>query len=119
MLRLIARYADAWNTAWYGLPDERLRQRLVDMNAALLAEDRDPVTLRRTVGMDCVSTGRVDQLARAIDAYERLGIDDLIIGLQPRSRPALDQLARAIELHGRAPAVPSDSLRRGAPVRPG
>jgi hypothetical protein len=25
MLRLTARYADAWNTAWFGLPDERLR----------------------------------------------------------------------------------------------
>ena len=111
MLRLTARYADAWNTAWFGLPDTRLGQRLADMHAALQAESRDPATLRCTVGMDCElpdpdqtgggsSTGPVDELARAIDAYERLGIDDLIVRLQPSTQPALDRLARAIKIRG-------------------
>ena len=110
MLRLTARHADAWNTAWFGLPDKRLGQRLADMHAALQAESRDPATLRRTVGMDCELTdpgqtgvdraGLVDELARAIDAYERLGIDDLIVHLQPGTQPALDRLARAIKIRG-------------------
>jgi len=111
MLRLTARYADAWNTAWFGLPDKRLGQRLADMHAVLQAESRDPATLRRTVGMDCELTepdqtdggsfaGPVDQLAHALDAYERLGIDDLIVRLQPSTQPALDRLARAIEIRG-------------------
>ena len=111
MLRLTARYADAWNTAWFGLPDERLGLRLADMDAALQAESRDPATLRRTVGMDCELTdpgqtgggsvaGLIDELAGAIDAYERLGIDDLIIRLQPSTQPALDQLARAMAILG-------------------
>jgi len=111
MLRLTARYADAWNTAWFGLPDERLGQRLANMHAALQAESRDPATLRRTVGMDCELidpdrtgggsfAGPVDELARAIDAYERLGIDDLIVQLQPSTQPALDRLARAIAIRG-------------------
>jgi len=111
MLRLTARYADAWNTAWFGLPDERLGQRLAGLHAALQAESRDPATLRRTVGMDCELTdpgqagarsfaGLADELARAIDAYERLGIDDLIVRLQPSTRPALDRLARAIKIRG-------------------
>jgi alkanesulfonate monooxygenase SsuD/methylene tetrahydromethanopterin reductase-like flavin-dependent oxidoreductase (luciferase family) len=26
MLRLVARHADAWNTAWFGRPDDRLRR---------------------------------------------------------------------------------------------
>jgi len=52
MLRLTARYADAWNTAWFGLPDELLHRRLAELNAALEAEGRDPATLRRTVGME-------------------------------------------------------------------
>lgn len=112
MLRLTARYADAWNTAWFGLPDKRLDQRLADMHAALQAEGRDPATLRRTIGMDCELadldqtgggsfTGPVDELARAIDAYERLGIDDLIVQLQPSTQPVLDRLARAIAIRGR------------------
>jgi alkanesulfonate monooxygenase SsuD/methylene tetrahydromethanopterin reductase-like flavin-dependent oxidoreductase (luciferase family) len=111
MLRLTARYADAWNTAWYGPPDERLGQRLADMEAALRAENRDPATLRRTVGMDCELAdpdqtgggsfaGLFDELARVIDAYERLGIDDLIVRLEPSTQPALDRLARALEIRG-------------------
>jgi alkanesulfonate monooxygenase SsuD/methylene tetrahydromethanopterin reductase-like flavin-dependent oxidoreductase (luciferase family) len=111
MLRLTARYADAWNTAGLGLLDKRLGQRLACMHAALQAESRDPATLRRTVGMDCELTdpgqagagsfaGPTDELARAIDAYERLGIDDLIVRLQPSTQPALDRLARAIQIRG-------------------
>jgi probable F420-dependent oxidoreductase len=111
MLRLTARYADAWNTAWYGLPDNRLAQRLADMRAALEAESRDPATLRRTVGIDCEladpdhtgsgsSAGHVNELARTIDAYARLGIDDLILRLQPSTQPALDRLARALQIRG-------------------
>ena len=81
------------------------------MHAALQAESRDPATLRRTVGMDCELTdpgqtgggsfaGLVDELACAIDGYERLGIDDLIVRLQPSTQPALDGLARAIKIRG-------------------
>jgi alkanesulfonate monooxygenase SsuD/methylene tetrahydromethanopterin reductase-like flavin-dependent oxidoreductase (luciferase family) len=114
MLRLTARYADAWNTAWFGLPDQRLRQRLANMYAALHAEGRDPATLRRTVGMEVHDpeltggdqaggesfAGSIDELAHAIDAYERLGLDDLIVGLQPSTPAALDRLARAIGIRG-------------------
>jgi probable F420-dependent oxidoreductase len=111
MLRLTARYADSWNTAWFGLPDERLGQRLENMHVSLQAEGRDPATLRRTVGMDCELIdpdqtsrgpfgGLTDELARAIDAYERLGIDDLIVQLQPSTQQELDRLAHAIEIRG-------------------
>ena len=110
MLRLTARYADAWNTAWFGLPDGRLGQRLGDMHSALQAENRDPATLRWTVGMDCELTdagqtggsfaGAAGELARAIDAYERLGIDDLIVSLQPSTQQGLDRMARAMTIRG-------------------
>jgi probable F420-dependent oxidoreductase len=99
MLRLTARYADAWNTAWFRSPDERLDQRLADMRAALEAEGRDPATLRRTVGMDCDLTDP-GELARRIDAYELLGIDDLIVGFEPVTQVALDLLARAVAIRG-------------------
>jgi len=67
------------------------------MDAALRAEDRDPATLRRTVGMDADRPG---DLAGVIDAYERLGIDDLIIRLAPGTRDALDRLASALGSRG-------------------
>jgi len=51
MLRLTARHADAWNTAWYGAPDDHLRSQLSAMRQALDTERRDPATLTRTVGI--------------------------------------------------------------------
>jgi hypothetical protein len=52
--------------------------------------------------MDCemADSGQAGELARAIDAYERLGIDDLIVRLQLGTRPALDRLARAMKIRG-------------------
>jgi alkanesulfonate monooxygenase SsuD/methylene tetrahydromethanopterin reductase-like flavin-dependent oxidoreductase (luciferase family) len=115
MLRLTARYADAWNTAWFGLPDDLLHRRLAGLDAALEAEGRDPATLRRTVGMEVWDPdttgpgenlgegfgGSVDELARAMDAHERLGVDDLIVQLAPKTTRSLDRLAQALELRAR------------------
>lgn len=91
MLSLTARFADAWNTAWYGRPDARLRQRLADVDEALEAEGRDPATLRRTVGVEVEN----DELARALDEYEELGVDDVIVLLQPMNERSLERLADA------------------------
>ncbi len=120
MLGLTARYADAWNTAWFGLPDDRLRQRLTDLDAALEAEGRDPATLRRTIGMavrDPASAspdegggvafgGSVDELAQAIDAHEALGFNDLIVGLESRTELSLDRLPDPVPWLGWARASP-------------
>jgi alkanesulfonate monooxygenase SsuD/methylene tetrahydromethanopterin reductase-like flavin-dependent oxidoreductase (luciferase family) len=48
MLRLAARHAEAWNTAWHGVPDDRLRARLAAMARA---EGRAVGSLRVTVGV--------------------------------------------------------------------
>jgi alkanesulfonate monooxygenase SsuD/methylene tetrahydromethanopterin reductase-like flavin-dependent oxidoreductase (luciferase family) len=104
MLRLTAHHADAWNTAWYGRPNDRLRRRLADLDAALDAEGRDPATLRRTVGVrleDHDAAARTaDELARVLDDYDALGFDDVILGLEPMSQRSLDSLAEALVLRG-------------------
>ena len=114
MLRLTARHADAWNTAWFGLPDERLRQRTDDLARALVAEGRDPTTLRRTIGLEIVDpsaakadagsanafTGSVDELAKALDAFDALGFADAVAVLQPMTERSLDRLAEAQRLRG-------------------
>jgi len=109
MLRLVARYADAWNTAWYGAPDEHLSRQLAALRGALESEGRDPGTMTRTVGMivrdpevdqpsdDDEFTGSVEELAHAINAYESVGIDHLIVLLQPMTEPSLDRLGAALE----------------------
>jgi alkanesulfonate monooxygenase SsuD/methylene tetrahydromethanopterin reductase-like flavin-dependent oxidoreductase (luciferase family) len=112
MLRLTARHADAWNTAWYGAPDEHLRERLATFDAAMVAESRDPSTLMRTVGMVVYDpahdvpddedeegssfSGSVDELAHAIGEYGALGIDHLILLLQPMTEASLNRLALAL-----------------------
>jgi alkanesulfonate monooxygenase SsuD/methylene tetrahydromethanopterin reductase-like flavin-dependent oxidoreductase (luciferase family) len=112
MLRIAARHADAWNTAWFGAPDDRLAGRLRAVDAALEAEGRDQGSLVRTVGMNVVDLeqdpkagddgddrsfrGSVDELARAIDDYDALGIDHLIVLLQPMTEASLERLSAAL-----------------------
>jgi len=110
MLRLAARHADAWNTAWYGVPDDRLSRQLAALTEALENEGRDLATMTRTVGMvvrdprvdapaeENEFAGSVEELAHAIEAYARLGIDHLIVLLQPMTEPSLDRLGAALEL---------------------
>ena len=109
MLRLTARYADAWNTAWYGAPDERLDGQLTALAEALDAEGRDPAAITRTVGVvvrdpdsdaqpeDGDFSGPIDQLARVIDAYAALGIDHLIVLLQPMTEASIERLSAALK----------------------
>ena len=97
MLRLTARYADAWNTAWYGRPDELLHARLTDFDVALDAESRDSATIRRTVGVRLVGA-RVPELATTLEEYAVLDFDDVIVGLEPMTASSLERLAEAVRL---------------------
>jgi alkanesulfonate monooxygenase SsuD/methylene tetrahydromethanopterin reductase-like flavin-dependent oxidoreductase (luciferase family) len=110
-MRLAARYADAWTTAWYGWPDDELRARLGTMARILDQYGRDPATLRRMVGIEAVDPGQKpvrpggltlarEDLAAGLDEYRRLGIDDLIIGLRPATVRSIDRLVEAQTLRG-------------------
>jgi probable F420-dependent oxidoreductase len=109
MLRLVARHADAWNTAWFGKPDDRLRRRLSDLEEALAAEGRDPKTLRRTVGMDVQDPDAEGSEQRGRRAVSGLGLPARRSPrrvrrarlrrrdrrLEPRTERSLDHLAEA------------------------
>ena len=94
MLRLTARHADAWQTAWFGLPDERFAERHDGLLAACDAEGRDPATLELTVGVD-VSGGEdgphlaldAQAIADGLAAWASQGIGHLQIGM-PMTTPA-------------------------------
>jgi probable F420-dependent oxidoreductase len=103
MLRLTARFADAWNTAWYGTPEEEVRKALADMDAALEAEGRDPSTLRRTVGVDVREPETeseqgvlLEDLPAVFEAYRELGFDDVILGFESATERTLDRLERIL-----------------------
>jgi probable F420-dependent oxidoreductase len=113
MLRLVARHADAWNAAWFGLPNERFEQRRADLLAACEAEGRDPGTLEVTVGLTIDSElgtgGRpgaqdalpadVDVVARALDAWRDLGVGHAQVDLRPADERTVAVLVAARAKH--------------------
>lgn len=112
MLRLVARYADQWNTAWLGNADG-LAERLDLIHAACEKEGRDPATLAVTVGVQMVFpdlgavdswakeplAGSAEELAHALYAYEKAGANHLIVSLSPFGLPALARMVEAVRLY--------------------
>jgi alkanesulfonate monooxygenase SsuD/methylene tetrahydromethanopterin reductase-like flavin-dependent oxidoreductase (luciferase family) len=90
MLRLTARHADAWQTAWFGLPDDRYPQRHDALVAACRAEGRDPATLDVTVGVDVSNSGEAatvaieaGAVAGALSAWQETGADHVQLAVNP------------------------------------
>jgi alkanesulfonate monooxygenase SsuD/methylene tetrahydromethanopterin reductase-like flavin-dependent oxidoreductase (luciferase family) len=113
VLRLVARHADAWNMAWFGLPNERSDARLADLRAACEAEGRDRGTLEVTVGLtvdtatgDAARPGAPDALppdedaiARAFDAWRDQGTGTVQVDLRPVDERTIELLLHAREKH--------------------
>jgi probable F420-dependent oxidoreductase len=114
MLELTGRWADAWNTAWYGLPSDRLHASLASIGAAVEAAGRPAESVVLTVGIDVIDpeqpdsgeanpralSGSVAGLADAIRTYEGLGVGHLMVGLDPITTRSVRRLAEAVELAG-------------------
>jgi alkanesulfonate monooxygenase SsuD/methylene tetrahydromethanopterin reductase-like flavin-dependent oxidoreductase (luciferase family) len=111
MMRLVARHADAWNTAWFAMPDDRLRERLRDLDTALDAEGRDRGDLERSVGVlvrdpdqpgddedDDWFSGNVEEVAELLRAHEQLGFAHAIVILEPRTPQSVRRLAEAVRV---------------------
>lgn len=73
MLRLTARYGDAWQAAWFGLPDASFARGFADLRAACDAEGRDPSSLDLFVGVE------VSEDDEGVDG-PHLALDDGAIG---------------------------------------
>jgi len=117
MLRLTARFADAWQTAWFGVPDERFNDRLAGLRAACESEGRDPATLELTVGIsvgeDPGSNARRPQslvldasaIADGLATWAAEGVGHLQLGLPTSTSETfevcLDGLRRYRESEGR------------------
>jgi alkanesulfonate monooxygenase SsuD/methylene tetrahydromethanopterin reductase-like flavin-dependent oxidoreductase (luciferase family) len=88
MLRLTAEFADQWQTAWFGRPNDAFRRGRDAMVAACDAAGRDPGTIEVTVGM---SAGDADDddalplevaaLADAFSEWQAEGVDHVQLGL--------------------------------------
>ena len=109
MLSLVARHADAWNTAWLGTVDG-LPARVAPLHAALEEAGRDPATLEITVGVSVVFdelagdeerppraiSGSLDQVAAGIRGYADAGVGHLICAVTPTTPASMESLAEAM-----------------------
>jgi FMNH2-dependent dimethyl sulfone monooxygenase len=110
MLRLTATWADAWNTAWFGQVDDRLRTRVRDLDDACAAVGRDPASIRRTIGVRLHPPGEgaddtsgtdagAASLADLFDELDAAGFADAIVWSLAKTPAALETIAEARELH--------------------
>jgi alkanesulfonate monooxygenase SsuD/methylene tetrahydromethanopterin reductase-like flavin-dependent oxidoreductase (luciferase family) len=115
MLELTARHADAWNLAWFGLPDERLARVRGELLAACERVGRDPATLEVTVGISVRYGAAIERAAAAatpraglsgtpraiadgLRAHIDAGASHLILSLEPASPGTVAELAEAVAL---------------------
>jgi len=129
MLDLTARWADQWNTAWFGPANETVQENIRKLRAAVAASGRPSGAVSVTVGItvadhdqpavlkpepDAIS-GTIADVAKAFQDYEALGVEHLVVGLEPitvrsvRRIAEAKQLAASTGLDGQDDAVPGCS----------
>ena len=116
MLHLVARYADAWNTAWHVKP-EVVAERWAAMRAICADEGRDPATLELTAGVSLRVVlpgepapepserhiiGTPEQVAEALQGFAAVGARNLIAVMEPERADNAKRLGRVKELLDRA-----------------
>jgi alkanesulfonate monooxygenase SsuD/methylene tetrahydromethanopterin reductase-like flavin-dependent oxidoreductase (luciferase family) len=109
MLRLVARYADAWNTAWHVDPAV-VKQRHEELQQVCAEVGRDPATIELTVGTDVhlqprgdtspqqAISGSAEEIARQLHGFAGVGAHHLIVGLEPLTPATIEQFGRIVEL---------------------
>ena len=112
MLRLTARYADAWNGDWHR-STETVLPLLDEVVAACIDVGRDPATLIRTAGSNFALpgahgarpnpvTGDIEEMATTIAGFRNLGPQHYIAGIDPCTPKSLETFARVLEILDRS-----------------
>jgi len=114
MMRLVAKHADAWNTAWHGHV-ESIEERMDALRQACAQEGRDPTTLDVTAGVNIAFselgaqpedhddpqkfiTGTVNEVAEAMRAYRARDVKHLNALVYPHTTEGMQLLGQAAQL---------------------
>ena len=110
MLRLTARYADAWNSDWLAKPEDILPM-MTELDTACGEIGRDPGTLVRTSSTrfsfddenddPMMVHGTPDEMAATLHAYANLGMQQHLVSIEPRTAGNLERFAKVIEIFDR------------------
>ena len=120
MLSLVARHADAWNSAWWGDPAtaDVLHGRLADLDRALDEAGRDRASITRTAGIFVATTddpdapetairGTTEEIADTLARYAEYEISHLIAHVWPRTPEGVKRLAESAALARTRVSVPA------------
>lgn len=109
MMALTAQWADRFNTAWYGLPDDDYRADVDNLGAACADRRRDPAEIEISVGVQVNESRPVDsnidalsgppeQLAEGFAAWRDVGAAEIICRLDPATPEMIERVIRAAEV---------------------
>jgi alkanesulfonate monooxygenase SsuD/methylene tetrahydromethanopterin reductase-like flavin-dependent oxidoreductase (luciferase family) len=109
MMRLVAKWADRWNSVWYGLPTDEFRDERSDLQAACSGSGRDPATIEVSVGIAVKDprtldrngpeavVASADELVNAFRTWNEEGVDEVMCRLEPPSTGVVEVIAEAAE----------------------
>jgi alkanesulfonate monooxygenase SsuD/methylene tetrahydromethanopterin reductase-like flavin-dependent oxidoreductase (luciferase family) len=111
MMRLVARYADAYNTVWHGDPSS-LAEPFQGLEAACREVGRDPSTVLKSAGTfvalpgpevrptsapDMTLTGSSEQIGAALHAFHTAGAEHVTCILDPWDAHGIERFGPVIE----------------------
>jgi alkanesulfonate monooxygenase SsuD/methylene tetrahydromethanopterin reductase-like flavin-dependent oxidoreductase (luciferase family) len=110
MLRLVAQYADVWNTVWHVDP-KVVKERYAEFKEICASEGRNPATIELTAGTivrltqsaeanpigEAIS-GTPEEIAHQLQGFADVGVTHLMVIVGPSGVASIEQFGRVVEL---------------------
>ncbi|HEX9035934.1 MAG TPA: LLM class flavin-dependent oxidoreductase [Ktedonobacterales bacterium] len=111
MLRLTAKYADAWNTVWHRWP-AGVAKVIPAITQACVDEGRDPATLELTAGTLVRLLGpgdkrdeeykgiqgEAEEVAEGLSGFEKAGVKHLVVVIEGSEPASFERFSKVIEM---------------------
>lgn len=109
MMGLTARWADRWNSVWYGLPTDEFRAERDLLHESCWKIGRDPASIEVTVGLVIADAeniagnwpqgipDRVEDVAAALAVWHDQGVAEVMFRMEAPSPAAIEKVAHAAE----------------------
>ncbi len=111
MMSLAARWADRFNTVWYGRPADGFFEDRRNLEQACVDIGRDPGEIEMTVGVQVVGElmgaasaggsdplhGSPEQIAAALNEWRELGVAEVMCRIDPATPQMVERVARAMD----------------------
>ncbi len=108
MMQLTAKWADRWNSVWYGVPTDKFHDERASLVRACEEIGRDPAAIEVSAGVIITDKtnepndekqlcGDVDQIAEGLAKWREEGVTEVTCAMEPPSLEAVERIMRAAE----------------------